>query len=627
MTITKCHDTQYGKLEVNPTGPIPAGVNEKFEFNYTAGAAGIAEGGKIHILERHASDWGTPQTDNPDEPNYMWVSAPAGRECELDYSYSWINGPYYPWRRVTEIKLSKGSLKEGESVTLHWGGKLGFEVSRYSVNYPLLVVVDPEGKDEERFAFAEKVTVRISGYTPARLKISIPSEIREETKIIAALKVEDEYGNPVEQFSGKVKLTGTDDSQAHGLDQEIQFCAEDKGLKKVELDVKKEGEYFTIQGQIDGRECFRSNQAKLIDRPTDYNLIWGDVHAHCLDGIGMGTLQECYDYARDAACLDYIAISANDAFITDDCWEKYKKLADENQIDEGFVTFLAYEWHGVSAKGGDHVVVFRNTDEPIHRSSRFAVGINDDLIKGDPNRNEKYTDAETIEALYELLKDKRVFLVPHVCGFKADLDRHHESIEPIVEIWSHHGDFTDFGEEALRKGHHVGLISNCDDHSGHTGDAYPYYRDRPKIYDLHEDPYPGKREMKHGGVTGAYIKGPMTRDSIFEAYYSRRVFGTSGVKILLNFTLNSSPMGSVVPLTDAGMQKHLEIEAAGTARITRVEISKNLKIIETIEVNALTTVLDYDDTQTSNEGDYYIVKVFQEDNNVAWSSPIWLKSS
>lgn len=627
MNITKCHDTQYGRLEVSPTGPIPAGVNQRFAFKYTAGPTEISEGGKIHILERHSSDWGTPQMDRPEAPNYMWVSAPEGRECELEYFYSWIHGPYYPWRRVTEIKLSKGSLKEGESATLHWGGALGFEISRYSVNYPFLVVVDPEGKDKERFVFAEKLTVRISGYTPARLRISIPSEIREETKITTSLKVEDEYGNPVDRFSGKVKLTGADGSQAHGLDREIQFLAEDKGLKKIELNVNNKGEYFTIRGQIDGGDYFRSNQAKLIDEPTDYNLIWGDVHAHCLDGIGMGTLQECYDYARDAACLDYIAIAANDAFITDDCWGRYKKLADENQIDGEFVTFLAYEWHGVSAKGGDHVVVFRNTDEPIHRSSRFSVGINDDLIKGDPNRNEEYTDAETIEELYQLLRDKRVFLVPHVCGFKADLDRHYESIEPIVEIWSHHGDFTDFGEDALRRGYLVGLISNSDDHTGHTGDSYPYYRDRPKIYDLHEDPYPGKRNMQHGGVTGAYIKGPMTRDSILEAYYSRRVYGTSGVRILLNFTLNSSPMGGLVPLTDAGMRKHLEIEAAGTAKITKVEISKNLEILETIEVNELTAKLNYDDTQASNEGDYYIVKVFQEDNNLAWSSPIWLKSS
>ncbi len=627
MNITKCHDSQYGRLDVTPTGPIPAGVNEKFQFKYTAGPAGISEGGKIHILERHASDWGTPQMDNPEAPNYMWVSAPDGRECELDYFYSWIHGPYYPWRRVTEIRLSKGSLIDGDIVTLHWGGKLGFEVSRYSVQYPFLVVVDPHGNDEERYVFSEKIIVRIVGYTPARLKISIPSEIRDDTRITASLKVEDEYGNPVDRFSGHVRLTGADHSQVPDLDREIHFAAEDGGLKKVALDVRKRSTYFTIQGQIDGGAFFRSNQAKLIDGPTEYNLVWGDVHAHCLDGIGMATLQECYEYARDAACLDYIAIAANDAFITDDCWEKYKKLADENHRDGEFVTFLAYEWHGVSAKGGDHVVVFRNTDEPIHRSSRFSVGINDDLIEGDPNRNEDYTDADTIEELYELLKDKRVFLVPHVCGFKADLDRHYESIEPIVEIWSHHGDFTDFGEDALRRGYRVGLISNCDDHTGHTGDSYPYYRDRPMIYDLHEDPYPGKREMQHGGVTGAYIRGPMTRDSVLEAYYSRRVYGTSGVKILLNFTLNSSPMGSVVPLTDPRMRKHLEIEAAGTSRITKVEISKNLEIIETVEVNALTTKVEFDDTQAANEGDYYIVKVFQDDYNLAWSSPIWLKSS
>jgi len=624
MKITRCNDSTYGRIELNSSKKMRAGSTEGLIFYYYPGKMGFSKSGKIRILERHASDWGKPQTDNPDKLNY--VSAGGGRGCKWKVRYfnDWIGGDFYPWRRITEIELLQGTLSEKEKVIIDWGGEKGFEISRYSTSYPFKIIVDPLGTDTWHI-LEDGLSIEVIGNVAHNLCITIPSEIYVNIPFNVKLKVEDCYGNPVVNFCGKIYFEKPDGFECPDMIESYNSSSSDKGIHNFQTTLKNcKKDYFSIKGRINNGQLSQSNKAKINTELPKYRLVWGDPHCHSIDGCGMGSLEECYYYARDISGLDYVAISANDAFVTDECWEKFKYFADKFDKEGEFVTFLAFEWHGEAEKGGDHVVCYKNTDEPIFRSGRWAVGINEFLIAGNKKEKVENMDAEDFEDLHRMLKDKSVFLIPHVCGFKADLSRHNKEIEPVVEVWSHHGDYEDFGKDALERGYYVGLVAASDDHSGHPGDAHPLCRDREEVFSLHKV-WPGKREMAHGGLTGVYIEGELRRESVFEAFYSRRLIGTTGERIFLDFSVNDFSIGSRIILPDSNVEKRLKINAAGTVQIEKIEIIKNLSIMKSITVRD--SVVDFliKDKSESKDGDFYFIKLYQKDGHRAWSSPIWIK--
>jgi hypothetical protein len=89
----------------------------------------------------------------------------------------------------------------------------------------------------------------------------------------------------------------------------------------------------------------------------------------------------------------------------------------------------------------------------------------------------------------------------------------------------------------------------------------------------------------HGGHPGAYDLGLMgvyseelTRPALWKAFRSRRVFGVTGDRITLDFSLNGTPMGSVAP---PSKERSINIAAVGWDRFDRVEVIKNNSVIHT----------------------------------------------
>jgi len=76
----------------------------------------------------------------------------------------------------------------------------------------------------------------------------------------------------------------------------------------------------------------------------------------------------------------------------------------------------------------------------------------------------------------------------------------------------------------------------------------------------------------------ACLAADLTRASLWEAFRARRVYGVTGDRILLTFTCNGAPMGSVLPPT---AERRIEVQVCGADAIDRIELLREGRVIAT----------------------------------------------
>ena len=74
--------------------------------------------------------------------------------------------------------------------------------------------------------------------------------------------------------------------------------------------------------------------------------------------------------------------------------------------------------------------------------------------------------------------------------------------------------------------------------------------------------------MTHTGLTAVFA-GELTREAIFDALASRRTYATTGQRILLEFELAGSPMGSVVQ-AEGKVKGEVTVAAPGEIQFAEV---------------------------------------------------------
>ncbi len=221
----------------------------------------------------------------------------------------------------------------------------------------------------------------------------------------------------------------------------------------------------------------------------------------------MGSAEDYFRYARDAAFVDMVGHQGNDFQITDAFWKELNRLTAEFDQPGKFVCLPGYEWSGNTGMGGDRNIFFRREGRPIRRSSHI-------LVEGQTSTDAIYTADE----LFEWLKDEDCCVIAHVGGRYADLKYAHDGrVERAVEVHSSWGTFEWLLHDAFDKGYRVGVVCHSDDHKGRPGATRPGASTFGAI----------------GGLT-CYFMPELTRDALFEALRQRRHYGTTGTRIFLD---------------------------------------------------------------------------------------------
>jgi hypothetical protein len=68
----------------------------------------------------------------------------------------------------------------------------------------------------------------------------------------------------------------------------------------------------------------------------------------------------------------------------------------------------------------------------------------------------------------------------------------------------------------------------------------------------------------------------------------------------------------------------IEVKAEGAGEIERIDICRSNEFIFTKEIDGSTAELTFEDPEPLDGPSYYYARVVQEDDELAWSSPVWL---
>ena len=221
----------------------------------------------------------------------------------------------------------------------------------------------------------------------------------------------------------------------------------------------------------------------------------------------MGSAEDYFRYARDAAFIDIVGHQGNDFQITDAFWKKLNELTAEFDEPGKFVCLPGYEWSGNTGMGGDRNVFYRREGRPIRRSSHI-------LVQGETSTDAIYT----ADALFRALEGEDAIVIAHVGGRYADVKYAHDGrLERAVEVHSTWGTFEWLLHDAFEKGFRVGVVCHSDDHKGRPGATRPGASSFGAV----------------GGLT-CYFMRELTRDALFDALRQRRHYGTTSPRIFID---------------------------------------------------------------------------------------------
>ena len=356
----------------------------------------------------------------------------------------------------------------------------------------------------------------------------------------------------------------------------------------------------------------KSNPILARAEASGPRLYWGDLHSQTYFSDGLRCPEELYAFARDEAFLDIFALSDHTEHITDRMWDYFVAVTNDCNEPGRYVTFVGLEW--TSREFGHRNVYYPGESGPILRSN-------------DPAQR-------TLEQIYRVAREHGALVIPHhsanvTMGVDWTLG-HDPEVERLVEIHSVWGTSempasqgnprpirTMGGEkdgqhvvDALRMGRLYGFVGGGDIHDGRPGDELHSLQDKPEQYRL----------LSRQGIMGVWAED-LTRESVFEALWNRRVYAVSNIRVLLDFTSEGAPMGSVRP---ADAPRAFCVFAASESPITSVVVMKNGNEFLRERPNRATVTHEFSD-QTDHEPASYYVRIEREDGETAWSSPIWFR--
>lgn len=353
-----------------------------------------------------------------------------------------------------------------------------------------------------------------------------------------------------------------------------------------------------------------------FDPPENqYALLFGDLHGHTHMSDGRPDVDEFFQNLRDRAKMDFCALTDHDHGgvgrpplwavdpVSGECkWTRILKKVDEYNDPGRFTTLPGYErdsypWYS------NMVIYFRSSE-------------NASLVRG--VRDGEITERE----LRTLARRQDVLFGPHTCGMISpgtDLNGRDTALMPSTfEIFSRSGAYETYDGpfpapngvrgcyyvDALENGAHPACIACSDDHAGMGG---------------RDDPAQG---YGYTGMTGVYAAAN-TREAIFDALKARRCYGFMGEKrVILDFRINGHYMGEI--LCDDSDRRVIWFSVGGETAVDRVDLIKNGRSVVYFRNAPEKLLFDY---VPERGEDWYYLRVRLADGRLAWTSPIWIRST
>jgi hypothetical protein len=339
-----------------------------------------------------------------------------------------------------------------------------------------------------------------------------------------------------------------------------------------------------------------------------YKIYRGDTHRHTEfshDGNFDGSLLDTYRYAIDAAELDYLMVSEHNSVTGPDIdyvnW-LLQQMVDVFTVPGTFVPLYGYE-RSLGYPNGHRNVIFAKRGNPT-----LPIPVEEQKAK---------TGAK---ALYEYLKKYDGIAISHTSATNMGTDwrDNDPEVEPLVEIFQ--------GDRVSAEYEGAPLAA----YSGNPAEQPGGFRPAGYVWNAWAKGYKLGVQASSDHLSTHYsyactITDDFTREGLLRAMKARRNYGATD-NIILDYRLRAGDrehmQGEIVQHNGP---VRLKVKAIGTRPIRQVDIIRSNKIISSSQHHAREADFEFADTEPLPGESYYYVRVQQVDNQVAWSSPIWIQ--
>ena len=354
---------------------------------------------------------------------------------------------------------------------------------------------------------------------------------------------------------------------------------------------------YSIAGGCEPGEVTRVIFTEEFD--LDWNLYFGQLHAHTDISNGAGSVEEAFQYASQVDGLDFFAVTDHsDSFDN----------ADMGAIDADGADISA-DWAAgkqaaASVTNGDFVGLFGfemtwPEDKQLGHISTFNT-------PGWQTRDqEAFTNVTAaLENYYKALTSVpgSVIQFNHPDTVHGDFERfdhyspQYDAAVSLLEVAGEDGVVDcEYYDLALDKGWHVAPTNNQNNHKGQWGDA--------------------------SEARTVVLAKDLTEESLYAAMKDRRVYATQDSDLTVYYQLNGAVMGSILPKS-----KEAEItvflsdptdEAIGNVEV----VTDGGAVLVSEYVETPSQVLEL---PASGGRSYYYLRITQPDGDVAVTAPVWM---
>jgi hypothetical protein len=620
-------------------GNCPEALFTTFTMTYVVGTGTVFTAGTsiktafayqykgVYRTERRytrKSAWPELQTRDATAPNYVTAKLENDRLGTIPLAVSQRpDGQVKVEFENTAAAGAKISITYGDTT----GGSPGYTIPPVAYDIDLVVMRDSNGDGVYETIDFKMPTLSVIGTELDRFGVVAPSTPGSAAfdVIVTALQGEDErllnsYVVPL--YTGTIEFSSTDPDAV--LPPPYTFRPGDKGVQRFNVALPTTG-IHTITVIESGSLKSGTSNPVFTNREFDENhkmLYWGVLQQHTnIGGHGAQTPQYAYNYARNVSGLDFLTLTEHPTPEFD--WLYNTELADLYYEPGEFVTFGAIEWSR-NDFGHRHL---------IYRDSGLETGLSNCSI----NLHPTIPCVTSLTGLFDATRDKDILVIPHHMGWNfagqniagnpvlGDIDNPNQR---LYEIYSTHGssekydnapypihndvtkqwgpDKKVYFQDALALGYRFGVTAGTDNHMGKPGGHIS-----------------GSDGYSRQGITAVYAD-ELTRDSIWEALWARRCYGTTGARIVVDFRINGFLMGSECVVEDPPVA---EVSVSGTDIIDKISIIRNgYETVYETRPDSKTANFVFTDTdiEEGKEHSYY-VRVVQKDLHQAWSSPVWVE--
>lgn len=354
---------------------------------------------------------------------------------------------------------------------------------------------------------------------------------------------------------------------------------------------------YSIAGGCEPGEVTRVIFTEEFD--FDWNLYFGQLHAHTDISNGAGSVEEAFQYASQVDGLDFFAVTdhsdsfdnadmgaidADGADISAD-WAAGKQAA-ASVTGEDFVGLFGFEMTWPEDKQLGHISTFNTPGWQTRDQADF---------ENVPTALENYYKALTSVP-------GSVSQFNHPDTVHGDFERfdhyspQYDAVVSLLEVAGEDGVVDcEYYDLALDEGWHIAPTNNQNNHNGQWGDA--------------------------SDARTVVLAKDLTEESLYAAMKDRRVYATQDSDLTVYYQLNGAVMGSIIPKS----------ESAAVTVFLSDPTDEAIGNVEVVTDGGAVLVSEYVETPSqvlelsaSGGHSYYYLRITQPDGDVAVTAPVWM---